>query len=490
MSPRTTSGPRRYKLRVNFVGLDAYDRDENVLPYRKLIYIAYENESIRNVCEGINTLFAKLYPEDGHNKVVRLRDSFMCDVSDDFIVSEVFDESPEVYAAMKELSVSDDLPESALLSTSNDHQRIAVRPKRKRYILTPCRDMVPLLIDRRESMPLEVAARNGCSPDGIVRSTDRPKRIRLDSSSSKMTNQRRYGTESPELGSFGDKHEFTNVLVSAATSAAALGITSRTNVIKNSLPGTGRPGILINRDSHVFSAIAPSYISGVGLDIVGGTPHSEAMSPELGQHIYQLQNPHPEAELNPSVNEEPSSEQADGVDSRNDNEPPAHNAAVTSPPTTRSSARLAKNQTKDLVSTTPAASKLTEKAAVKPKPELEADADSDSAQMDAESVAPTSTANTEIAAAATAASATPSSDVTGEGEKSGEAESSDGSAMEVDDDNVKVKVDAEADESSDEDSGSDDEEESSDDEAAEEDVKTEPGVEAEGSSEEEEEDEE
>ncbi|KAJ2303038.1 hypothetical protein IWW55_003128, partial [Coemansia sp. RSA 2706] len=100
MAQLTGETLRRYKLRVNFVGVDAYDAEENVTPYRKLIYLAYATQHVGDVRRGIETMFEKLYPEDGGRSVVRLRDSHMCDVSDDFLVSEVFDDSPEVFAAM------------------------------------------------------------------------------------------------------------------------------------------------------------------------------------------------------------------------------------------------------------------------------------------------------------------------------------------------------------------------------------------------------
>ncbi|KAJ2859416.1 hypothetical protein GGI22_002993, partial [Coemansia erecta] len=99
---------RRYKLRVNFVGTNAYDKDENVLPYRKLIYLAYSDERVGDVRRKIESMFASMNPEDGQRQVARLRDSYMCDVSDEFLVSDVFDESPIVYAAMNGLAVLDD----------------------------------------------------------------------------------------------------------------------------------------------------------------------------------------------------------------------------------------------------------------------------------------------------------------------------------------------------------------------------------------------
>ncbi|KAJ2344981.1 hypothetical protein GGF43_005327, partial [Coemansia sp. RSA 2618] len=55
---------RRYKLRVNFVGADAYDADENVTPYRKLIYLAYATQRIGDVRRGIEAMFEQLYPMD------------------------------------------------------------------------------------------------------------------------------------------------------------------------------------------------------------------------------------------------------------------------------------------------------------------------------------------------------------------------------------------------------------------------------------------
>ncbi|KAJ1946935.1 hypothetical protein EC988_005479, partial [Linderina pennispora] len=56
---------RRCKLRVNFVGVDEYDHEGRTQPYRKLIYIANSTDQVGDVRKGINTLFAKLYPDDG-----------------------------------------------------------------------------------------------------------------------------------------------------------------------------------------------------------------------------------------------------------------------------------------------------------------------------------------------------------------------------------------------------------------------------------------
>lgn len=66
MSTHTGESARRYKLRVNFVGTDAYENDGDALPFRKLIYLANSNERVGDVRQGIKALFTKLYPEDGY----------------------------------------------------------------------------------------------------------------------------------------------------------------------------------------------------------------------------------------------------------------------------------------------------------------------------------------------------------------------------------------------------------------------------------------
>ncbi|KAJ2552556.1 hypothetical protein EV175_003265 [Coemansia sp. RSA 1933] len=145
MSQRIEEPRRRYKLRVNFVGIDAYDKDEDILPYRKLIYLAHSNERVGDMRRKIESMFASMNPEDGQRQVSRLRDSYMCDVSDEFLVSDVFDESPVVYAAMNGLSVLDN---ESLVSPSPDgtgypdsanvsHIQLDGGPKRKRYAFTP-----------------------------------------------------------------------------------------------------------------------------------------------------------------------------------------------------------------------------------------------------------------------------------------------------------------------------------------------------------------
>ncbi|KAJ2542661.1 hypothetical protein GGF49_002688 [Coemansia sp. RSA 1853] len=192
---------RRYKLRVNFVGSDAYDADENVRPYRKLIYLAYATQRIGNVRQGIEEMFTKLYPEDSGHKVMRLRDSFMCDVSDDFLVSDVFDDSPEVYAAMEGLTAQSSATIQPGFGSPNggtgDRPRITVRPKRKRYTLTPSRE------DSNESSGIQVEARNGsviAGYDGINGS--KSARLATGSASRRGTSLE---SDSPELTPFSPK---------------------------------------------------------------------------------------------------------------------------------------------------------------------------------------------------------------------------------------------------------------------------------------------
>ncbi|KAJ1936658.1 hypothetical protein EC988_008131, partial [Linderina pennispora] len=67
-----------------------------------------------------------------HQDVAMLRDSMMCDVADDFLVSDVFDESPVVYAAMRGLEILE-VPNAE----STPAPPTAGRQKRKRYTLTP-----------------------------------------------------------------------------------------------------------------------------------------------------------------------------------------------------------------------------------------------------------------------------------------------------------------------------------------------------------------
>ncbi|KAJ2182741.1 hypothetical protein GGF45_000615 [Coemansia sp. RSA 551] len=192
---------RRYKLRVNFVGADAYDADENVRPYRKLIYLAYATQRIGNVRQGIEEMFTKLYPEDSGHKVMRLRDSLMCDVSDDFLVSDVFDDSPEVYAAMEGLTVQSSATIQPGFGSPNggtgDRPRITVRPKRKRYTLTPSRE------DSIESSGIQVEARNGTVNAGYEGlNGSKSARLATGSASRRGTSLE---SDSPELTPFSPK---------------------------------------------------------------------------------------------------------------------------------------------------------------------------------------------------------------------------------------------------------------------------------------------
>ncbi|KAJ2818375.1 hypothetical protein FBU31_005896, partial [Coemansia sp. 'formosensis'] len=79
--------------------------------------------------------------------VILLRDSYMCDVADDYLVSEVFDESPVVYAAMPGLtipldtsgmSLNDPLlsPNESIISDRHDP---GYRSKRRRYTFSSLR---------------------------------------------------------------------------------------------------------------------------------------------------------------------------------------------------------------------------------------------------------------------------------------------------------------------------------------------------------------
>ncbi|KAJ1664730.1 hypothetical protein EV178_003801 [Coemansia sp. RSA 1646] len=144
MTQRSEEPRKRFKLRVSFVGTDIYDNDDSVLPYRKLIYLAYSDERVGEVRRKIESMFASMNPEDGLRQISRLRDSYMCDVSDEFLVSDVFDESPVVYAAMDALAVyeNDDTVSVAPNSTgytespSTSHMQSSGGSKRKRYMLT------------------------------------------------------------------------------------------------------------------------------------------------------------------------------------------------------------------------------------------------------------------------------------------------------------------------------------------------------------------
>ncbi|KAJ1998621.1 hypothetical protein GGI04_004922, partial [Coemansia thaxteri] len=65
MATHANEPARRFKLRVNFVGIDAYENEGDVLPFRKLIYIASANDKVGDVRKGVRALFSRLYPEDG-----------------------------------------------------------------------------------------------------------------------------------------------------------------------------------------------------------------------------------------------------------------------------------------------------------------------------------------------------------------------------------------------------------------------------------------
>ncbi|KAJ2507482.1 hypothetical protein H4217_008786 [Coemansia sp. RSA 1939] len=65
MAQHTEVPRRRYKLRVNFVGEDAYDKDENAVPFRRLVYLAQPDERVGDVRGNIESMFARMNPEDG-----------------------------------------------------------------------------------------------------------------------------------------------------------------------------------------------------------------------------------------------------------------------------------------------------------------------------------------------------------------------------------------------------------------------------------------
>ncbi|KAJ2703238.1 hypothetical protein H4218_000319 [Coemansia sp. IMI 209128] len=54
----------RYKLRVNFVGVDTYEDNGSIVPFRKLIYLASADELVGHVREGIKALFHRMYPAE------------------------------------------------------------------------------------------------------------------------------------------------------------------------------------------------------------------------------------------------------------------------------------------------------------------------------------------------------------------------------------------------------------------------------------------
>ncbi|KAJ2258029.1 hypothetical protein GGH98_000434 [Coemansia sp. RSA 454] len=132
---------------------------------------------------------------------MRLRDSLMCDVSDDFLVSDVFDDSPEVYAAMEGLTVQSSATIQPGFGSPNggtgDRPRITVRPKRKRYTLTPSRE------DSIESSGIQVEARNGTVNAGYEgMNGSKSARLATGSASRRGTSLE---SDSPELTPFSPK---------------------------------------------------------------------------------------------------------------------------------------------------------------------------------------------------------------------------------------------------------------------------------------------
>ncbi|KAJ2430035.1 hypothetical protein GGF47_000259 [Coemansia sp. RSA 2524] len=137
---------------------------------------------------------------------MRLRDSLMCDVSDDFLVSDVFDDSPEVYAAMEGLTVQSSATIQPGFGSPNggtgDRPRITVRPKRKRYTLTPSRE------DSIESSGIQIEARNGTVNAGYEgMNGSKSARLATGSASRRGTSLE---SDSPELTPFSPKTLATN----------------------------------------------------------------------------------------------------------------------------------------------------------------------------------------------------------------------------------------------------------------------------------------
>ncbi|KAJ2869839.1 hypothetical protein FB639_004728, partial [Coemansia asiatica] len=158
MTVTTDNASRRCKLRVFFVGIDSYDKDENVLPYRSFIYFANSNDTIGVLRKGVERQFASMYPEDGHNEVVRLSDSHLSDIADNYLISDIFDESPNVYAKMRALSINENAPIPHNADGTVERPRIVVRTKRKRYTLTPlCSPQTPNK-DHRSTLPSQMTA--------------------------------------------------------------------------------------------------------------------------------------------------------------------------------------------------------------------------------------------------------------------------------------------------------------------------------------------
>ncbi|KAJ2803774.1 hypothetical protein H4R20_002764 [Coemansia guatemalensis] len=102
-------------------------------------------------------------------EVAQLRDSHLCDVSDNFMVSDVFDESPEIFAAMKGLQDESNLAlRLASKPSTGENLRLTSRSKRRRYTMTPSKDM------------LEAANENGASDSESL--TKAPKIVMLSKS--------------------------------------------------------------------------------------------------------------------------------------------------------------------------------------------------------------------------------------------------------------------------------------------------------------------
>lgn len=127
------SAQGRYKLRVSFVSTDAYGQDSDIFPYRKLLYLAHSDQQVGQVRQDISRLYHKMHPSDHFHQVACLRDSQMFDVPDDYLVSEVFDECPEIYAALTGLCLPPG--EEMEMTVGSSSASTVGGVKRKRYVL-------------------------------------------------------------------------------------------------------------------------------------------------------------------------------------------------------------------------------------------------------------------------------------------------------------------------------------------------------------------
>ncbi|KAK9728178.1 hypothetical protein K7432_001287 [Basidiobolus ranarum] len=130
----TPKASKRFKLQVNIVnvGEEKLIQNWSAKPVKKFLLLTEANASLLSVRRKIEDMFSKLYPSGSRATVTRLRDSSLCELDDDFKVSEVFDESNIVYAVLANNPMNQKKPAVSPVATKTVPEKAEEQTKKRK----------------------------------------------------------------------------------------------------------------------------------------------------------------------------------------------------------------------------------------------------------------------------------------------------------------------------------------------------------------------